>query len=63
MATAPRPRPNQLAEEWQVHPSTVRRWIAEGLIAASKTPGGHYRLVGSSIPRPLAKQVDTEAAA
>ena len=36
--------PSQLAERVGVHPSTIRRWVAEGKVPAIHTLGGHLRI-------------------
>jgi excisionase family DNA binding protein len=37
-------RPRDLAEQIDVDPSTVRRWLADGRLPAVRTPGGRYRI-------------------
>lgn len=40
----------QVAERFNVDPSTVRKWVDKGLITpAMSTPGGHYRFRQSDI--------------
>lgn len=38
---------HQLAKEMGVHPSTIWRAIKSGKIKATRTPGGHYRILGN----------------
>ena len=33
----------EVAEEYGVHPSTVRRWVKAGHLAATRLPGGQLR--------------------
>lgn len=37
-------KPSQVAAEFDVHPGTVREWLAKGLLPSIKTPGGQYRI-------------------
>ncbi len=37
-------RPGEIAEMFDVHVGTVRRWLSDGLIPAIRTPGGQYRI-------------------
>ena len=41
----------QAAEILRVHPSTIKRWVDDGVIPASKTPGGHRKIVLSDLLR------------
>lgn len=34
---------SQIADQLQVDPSTVRKWVAKGLLEAVTLPGGHHR--------------------
>jgi excisionase family DNA binding protein len=34
----------QVAERWQVHTRTVKRWIADGKLKAVRLPSGRYRI-------------------
>jgi excisionase family DNA binding protein len=56
---------HQVGALLQVNPSSVKKWVNEGLIAAFRTPGGHRRIRAGDlvefldehkmpIPRPLA---------
>ncbi len=38
-----------VAEHYGVHPATVRKWVADGVLKpAITTPGGHYRFADPS---------------
>ena len=41
--------PGQVAEMFRVHPKTVTRWAAAGLIDSIRTPGGHRRFRASEV--------------
>jgi excisionase family DNA binding protein len=41
----------EVAELFQVSPSTVTRWAREGRIPALRTPGGHYRYPAAAMRR------------
>ena len=43
--------PLQAADILQVHQSTVKRWVDDGTIPASKTPGGHRKIALSDLVR------------
>lgn len=34
----------QVAQRWQVHTRTVKRWIADGKLNAVRLPSGRYRI-------------------
>lgn len=34
---------SEVAEQFRVHPSTIRRWIEDGRIAAITLPGGRMK--------------------
>jgi excisionase family DNA binding protein len=34
----------EAAARLHVSKQTIRRWITEGILKASRTPGGHYRI-------------------
>ena len=40
-----------VAEIFQVSPSTVTRWAREGRVPAKRTPGGHYRYPAEAVRR------------
>jgi excisionase family DNA binding protein len=42
--------PQQVATELGVNEKTVRNWIKAGVVEASRTPAGRYRLAPSVIP-------------
>ena len=42
---------SQAAAQLNIHPTTLRRWAANGHIAASITPGGHRRFATSELLR------------
>ena len=39
----------QISEELQVHPRTVRRWIAKGKLKVIRLPGGSIRIEESEL--------------
>jgi excisionase family DNA binding protein len=41
----------EVAEIFQVSPSTVTRWAREGRVPARRTPGGHYRYPADEVRR------------
>lgn len=41
----------KVAKIFDVQPPTVRRWIISGELAATKLPGGHYRVSTKEITR------------
>ena len=38
-----------------VHRDTVQRWCRDGVLAATQTPGGHYRIAASAIDTYIAR--------
>lgn len=36
--------PSEVARRWRVSPDSILRWIKAGKLAASKLPGGKYRV-------------------
>jgi excisionase family DNA binding protein len=40
---------SEVARMFRVDSNTVRRWIAEGLLKAFRTPGGHYRIPADEV--------------
>lgn len=49
----------EAATEFRVHPTTIRRWVAGGLLKAVPTPGRHGRYRESDIK--AAMQTDADA--
>jgi excisionase family DNA binding protein len=43
--------PQEAAPFFRVEPSTVLRWLRQGLIAGTRTPGGHWRVYASAVRR------------
>lgn len=43
--------PVQVAEILRVHQSTVKRWVDDGTIPATKTPGGHRKIILAELLR------------
>ena len=39
----------QVAAVLNVHPATVRRWIAAGALTATRLPGGTYRVAATDL--------------
>jgi excisionase family DNA binding protein len=37
-------KPSELARFWGLHPRTITTWIREGRLAATRSPGEHYRV-------------------
>jgi excisionase family DNA binding protein len=63
---------HEVGDLLQVNPSSVKKWVNEGRIAAFRTPGGHRRIRVADlveflnrhampIPRPLAGGVEAAA--
>lgn len=57
----------EAATEFRVHPTTIRRWVAAGLLRAVPTPGRHGRYRESDIKAAMQADADepsptTEAA-
>lgn len=46
---------SQIADQLQVDPSTVRKWVAKGLLKAVTLPGGHHRFRQEDIEALLAE--------
>lgn len=46
-------RPSEAAKLLSVHPATVKRWIFEGKLQATRTLGGHYRVPRGEVERVL----------
>lgn len=42
---------SQAAERMGVHPATLRRWEARGLIRPIRTPGGHRRYSSTQLAK------------
>ena len=40
---------SQVAAVLNVHPATVRRWIAAGALTATRLPGGTYRVAATDL--------------
>lgn len=47
---------SQIAERFQVDTSTVRKWVARGLLKAVTLPGGHHRFRAEDIDAMLQGQ-------
>jgi excisionase family DNA binding protein len=45
----------EVAKRLHVSKQAVRRWIADGKIAAMRTPGGHYRIRAADADAALRK--------
>ncbi|MEU0516678.1 helix-turn-helix domain-containing protein [Streptosporangium sp. NPDC006007] len=43
--------PEEVAKIYRVDPKTVRRWARSGRIAATRTPGGQWRIYASAVLR------------
>jgi excisionase family DNA binding protein len=41
--------PTEAARILHVHPGTLRRWVADGRLTATRTLGGHYRYRAADI--------------
>lgn len=39
----------QAADRAGVHPDTIRRWVAAGLLACTRTPGGQRRIAPADL--------------
>jgi excisionase family DNA binding protein len=48
-------RVGQVAEMLGVHRDTVQSWCRDGDLAATQTPGGHYRIAASAIDAHVAR--------
>ncbi len=53
----------ELAEQFRVHPSTIRRWIEDGRISAITLPGGLKRYRKSEVEAILAGEHRSPAGA
>lgn len=51
MTMKPLLSPRELAQAIGVSESSIKRWIDDGLIGATKTAGGHRRIAGSEAIR------------
>jgi excisionase family DNA binding protein len=54
----------QAAQLSQTHINTIRRWLKDGTLAGSQTPGGHWRIARADLAAlvlPAAKEIDYEA--
>ena len=50
--------PAEVAEAFDVHPATVRRWAADGKIAAVMTPGGRRKYHRADVAQMLGIRAD-----
>jgi len=62
------PRPTlltatEVAEEFRLHPGTVRRWVGENKIRAIKLPGGLLRFRREEVEAILSGEPDAMATA
>jgi excisionase family DNA binding protein len=51
----------EAATEFRVHPTTIRRWVAGGLLKAVPTPGRHGRYRESDIKAAMQTDADQPA--
>jgi len=52
---------SQVADRLQVDPSTVRKWVAKGLLKAVTLPGGHHRFRPEDVEALLAAPAEVVA--
>jgi excisionase family DNA binding protein len=50
----------EAAKEFRVHPTTIRRWVAGGLLKAVPTPGRHGRYRESDIQAAMRQDADDQ---
>jgi excisionase family DNA binding protein len=55
-------RPAAVALRLDVSPSTVRRWVNDGLLPAVRLPGGQIRILASDLERLSSTSVQLEPA-
>lgn len=51
----------EAATKFRVHPTTIRRWVAGGLLKAAPTPGKHGRYWESDVRAAMTKDADESA--
>ena len=48
----------EAATKFRVHPTTIRRWVADGFLKAAPTPGRHGRYWESDVKAAMTKDTD-----